>query len=421
MVYQRRHIVTESEKNRILGLYERPMLPESVVIAEWLSPDEKFCNFLDDLIDVENKVKICNIWENFDHFKFFLRHSFEVATNVSQEIKESVMESLNSFIITESNQDMTGLKPYVKELLYEADNIFTDAWNWAKDSANKAYSGTTSFINTSISGLKSLYKNISDGEWSKAFDLIKKGVLYVARSIRSAMYNPIGILLDAILIATGVGKGAQFVIWAIIVGLDIYELMTGNYEDPDLALPWRLLFFGIDIIGLVFAGVAAKTAKGPVGAIIRKFGAGMEGFSNAIKSNKIIQGIAQKILDSVGSAKGLIEKALASLKTSSPKIYNFISTPLSAIGKFLSRTVEIMTAGIKGGGKALSAPGNIVKTTLGGAKVGEVGKTIVNAGAPLVAIGAYTKNKERRAYKEIGDAIQGSNVKADYNSDQIDW
>ena len=36
MVYQRRQIITESERNRILGLYERPMLTDSIVIAEWL-------------------------------------------------------------------------------------------------------------------------------------------------------------------------------------------------------------------------------------------------------------------------------------------------------------------------------------------------------------------------------------------------
>lgn len=424
MVYQRRQIISESEQNRILGLYNRPIISESIVITEWLSPDEKFCIFLDDLIDVENKVKIGNIWENFDHFKFFLKHSFEVATNLPQDIKESVLTSLDSFLITESNQDMRGLKPYVKELLSE-DNVFTDAWNWAKETAHNAYTGTTSFVDKSISGLKQLYTNIKDGDWSKAFDLIKKGILYVARTIRSAMYNPIGILLDAILIATGVGKSAQFVIWAIIVGLDIYELMSGNYEDPDLALPWRLLFFGIDIIGLVFAGVAAKAAKGPIGALIRKFGSGMEGFSKAIKSNKFIQGTAQKILESANGAKGLIDKALASLKTKSPKIYNFISGPLSSFGKFLSKTIEYMSMGVKGAvkgtTKVLSAPGNVVKTALGGKGLGNVAKTTVNTVAPLAAIGTYQKNKERQAYKEIGDAISGSNVKANYNSDQIEW
>ena len=57
MVYQRRQIISESEQNRILGMYGRPISSESIVIAEWLSPDEKFCIFLDDLIDVENIEK----------------------------------------------------------------------------------------------------------------------------------------------------------------------------------------------------------------------------------------------------------------------------------------------------------------------------------------------------------------------------
>jgi hypothetical protein len=423
MVYQRRQIITESERNRILGLYERPMSMESVVIAEWLSPDEKFCIFLDDLIDVENKVKIGNIWENFDHFKFFLNHSFEVAANVSQEIKESVMESLKSFVITESNQDMSGLKPYVKELLKE--NVFGDAWDYAKETGSKAVQGVKDFTSKSWEGVKSLYKDISEGEWVKAFELIKKGMLYVARTIRSAIYNPIGILLDAILIATGVGKGAQFVVWAIIVGLDIYELTTGDVEDKDLTLPWRLLFLGVDIIGLVFAGVAAKAAKGVVGSAVRQFGSSLEGFSKALKSNKVLQGIAQKILDATKGASGLISKALSNLKTSSPKIFSFISTPLNAIGSFITKIVEVLSSGLKGtvkvGNKVLSAPGNAVKSALGNGGAGNLAKTMVNVGTPLVAAGVYSKNKEREAYKEVGDALQGSNVKANYDSDKIEW
>jgi hypothetical protein len=117
MLVQTRNVITENEKNRILGLHGRPQLPESVVISDWLSPDEKYCIFFDDLIDIENKTKIGNIWENFEHFKFFLKHSFEVATNVPQEIKESALTLINSFLITESNQNMVSLKPYVKELL----------------------------------------------------------------------------------------------------------------------------------------------------------------------------------------------------------------------------------------------------------------------------------------------------------------
>jgi len=73
MVYQRGQIITESERNRILGLYERPMLTDSIVIAEWLSPDEKFCIFLDDLIDIEIKSAYPIEYQCNTHFLIFTK------------------------------------------------------------------------------------------------------------------------------------------------------------------------------------------------------------------------------------------------------------------------------------------------------------------------------------------------------------
>lgn len=417
MVVQSRNIVTESERNRILGLYGRPQVPESVVIAEWLSPDEKYCIFFDDLIDIENKTKIGNIWENFDHFKFFLKHSFEVATNIPQEIKESVLETINSFLITESNQNMVGLKPFVKEFLNE--NVFKDAWNWTKDTAKSAVQGVKDFANTSIEGLKKLYTNIKDGEWRKAFEIIGKGVLYVARSIRSALYSPIGILLDAILIATGIGKSAQFVIWAVVVGLDVYELLSGNFEDPELAMPWRLLLFGVDILGLVFAGVAAKGAKTLVGSLIRQFGKGTEGITKAVQSSTALQGILKKMLGSAQSAGGLMQKAATHLKTKAPKIFNFLSGAFNAVGGFIKKMIEIIGSLLKGGFKAVSAPGKVVKNVLGGGKAGSAAQAALNVGAPTVALGAYQTGKERKQNDEFMAALQSNTTEPDYS--QIEW
>lgn len=417
MITQNKNIISESEKNRILGLYSRPQVSESVVITEWLSPDEKFCIFFDDLIDIQNKTKIGNIWENFDNFKFFLKHSFEVATNISQEIKESVLKSINSFVITESNQNMVGLKPYVKELVSE--NIFSDAVDWAKETGQNAVQGVKDFTSKSWEGLKKTHQYIKDAEWSKAFDIIKKGVLYVARSIRSALYNPIGILLDAILVATGIGKSAQFVIWAVVVGLDVYELLTGNYEDPDLAMPWRLLFLGVDILGLVTTGVIAKGAKTTIITSIKRFGKGTEGASKAIQSNKMLQGIVQKILSSAQGAGGLIQKASSLLQKSSPKIFNFLKSSFSAVGRFISKMVEMLSSLLKGSFKAVSAPGKAVKNVLGGGKLGSAAQATVNVAAPTVALGAYQKGKEKEQYRELSATIQGSTTKPDYDS--VEW
>lgn len=422
MVVQKHNIITESEKNRILGLYGRPQTSESIVIAEWLSPDEKFCIFLDDLIDIENKTKIGNIWENFDHFKFFLKHSFEVAKNIPQDIKESVLTSLNSFVITESNQNMVGLKPFVKELLNE--NIFKDAWDYTKDTVKGAVQGVKDFATTSWEGLKKLYTNIKDGDWKKAFEIIGKGMLYVARTIRSALYSPIGIILDAILVALTIGtfgasKYIQASVWAIVVGLDLYELLTGNFEEPDISMGWRLLFLGVDILGLVTTGVIAKGAKVTATTSMKTFGKSSQGLSKAVQSSKPLQGIVQRILNSAQGASSLIQKASANFAKYSPKLYNFLKVPFSALGRFLSKMIETLTSVLKGTFNVLGKPGRVVKSALGGGKVGTAAQTALNVGAPVVAFGAYQKGKERQQYQDLAAALQGSNVNPDYES--VDW
>jgi len=395
MVVQTRNLITENEKNRILGLYGRPQLPESVVISDWLSPDEKYCIFFDDLIDIENKTKIGNIWENFEHFKFFLKHSFEVATNVPQEIKESALTLINSFLITESNQNMASLKPYVKELLNE--NVFTDLGNWAVDTTKGTIQGIKNFTTTSIDGLKKLYTNIKDGDWKKALSLIGKGILYVARSIRSALYNPIGLLLDAILVATGIGKGVQWIPWAIVVALDVYEFITGNYEDPNLSMGWRLLFFGVDILGLVTAGIAAKGGRVIINGLIKRFGTTSEAIVKSVQSNKTLTGILENMLKSTSGASSLMQRASTHLQKNAPSIYNFLKGAFSAVGKFITMMVNFIKSILKGTFNAVSAPGRAVKTALGGGKAGIAAQQVVNVGVPIAAFGTYQQGKERKS------------------------
>lgn len=422
MVVQTRNIITESEKNRILGLYGRPQVPESIVIVEWLSPDEKYCIFLDELIDIQNKTKIGNIWENFDHFKFFLKHSFEVATTVPQEIKESVLTSLNSFLITESNQNMEGLKPFVKELLNE--NIFKDAWNYTKDTVVGTVQGIKDFATTSWEGLKKLYTNIKDGDWKKAFEIIGKGILYVCRTIRSALYNPIGIILDAILVSLtagtfGASKYIQASIWAIVVGLDLYELLTGDFEDPSLSMGWRLLFLGVDILGLVTTGVIAKGAKLSVTTSIKTFGKGSQGLSKAVQSSKPLQGIVKRILNSTQGASSLIQKASANFAKYSPKLYNFLKVPFSAFGRFLSKMVETLTSLLKGTFNALGKPGRVVKSALGGGKVGTAAQTMLNVGVPVIALGAHQQGKKREYENALELSLSNPNIESEYNYNEL--
>ena len=75
-------------------LTENVNTDSDVVITNWLSPDENYVIFLDELYDIKNKKLIGNIWENFDNFKFFLKHSFEVSKTVPQDIRESVLNNI---------------------------------------------------------------------------------------------------------------------------------------------------------------------------------------------------------------------------------------------------------------------------------------------------------------------------------------
>jgi hypothetical protein len=419
MVKQIRDIITEGERNEIRSMYGLTV-ESDIVILDWLSPDENYCIFLDELYDIQNKTKIGNIWENFDNFKFFLKHSFEVAKNIPQQIKEEVLISINNLILTEGNQNLSELKPFVKQMINE--NIFKDAWNWGKEQVKGAVKGVKDFAKTSWEGLKKTYNYIADGQWKEAFAIIGKGMLWVARKIRSALYHPVGLLLDAILIATGVGKGAQFVIWAVVVALDIYELMTGNYEE-EMSMGWRLLFLGVDIIGLVFAGVAAKSAKGVVGGLIRKFGRTAEGLSNAVKGNKVIQGILEKILNASKGASATIQKAMSYLQKNAPKLYSFFSGIMSGLSKFLTMMVNAVQKLLNIGGKVISAPGKLVTKiapqSTRGTKFVKGAAAAATAGVPILGIGAYSQGKKREYETAIETGLSNPSVESEYNYDDI--
>lgn len=398
MVVQRRMIITESERNNIRGMYGlNPITESDFIITDWLSPDEKYAIFLDELYDISNKVKIGNIWENFDNFKMFLKHSFEVAENVPTNIKESVLNSINSLVLTESTQNISHLKPYIKEMFITEGfgDWVNGASTWLKDTATNAASSTGEFFTKSLSGIQKVVNGITSGQWSEVLNLLKSGALYVARKIRSALYNPIGLILDAILIATGVGKSAQFVIWGIVVALDIYELISGDYEDKNDNFLVKLLFTGIDILGLVTTGIAAKSSKTMIGGMLRKFGTSTEGLSKAAKSNPQFKALLEKIVNLSSSASGKMGEVAMFLKTKSPMLYGFVSKILGGLGKFITKIIETIKAILGTAFKVVSAPGKSIERALGrGSKLGKGTKAAANTTAVVGGLGTYEKKKE---------------------------
>ena len=329
-------LITESQRDYISTLYGNEGFNlNSIVIKEWVSPDNKYLILLDDLYDLETKINLGNIWENFNNFKTFLLNIYETSKNASKKLKESVKELLGKIIINES-QNKIERKLIINSLINEDDNWFTDLGNWIGDKSKEAYLGTKEFVNKSYNGAKKLIGNISLGEWTKVLDLIKKGTIYIARSLRSAMYHPVGLALDAILVATGIGKSAQWIPWAIIVALDVYELSTGNYEDAESPMWMRYLFLGVDILGMLTAGGFAKATKTLISTTLKGAKTTKE-VTSVISKTPALKSFFIKLSEILGSAGTKMGEAISFLKTKFPKGAEFIEGIMGAFTRFVEK------------------------------------------------------------------------------------
>ncbi len=329
-------IITESQREYISSLYGNDDFNmNSIVIKEWVTPNNKYLILLDDLYDLETKVNLGNIWENFNNFKVFLLNIYETSQNLPEKLKESAKETLGKLIITESDNTIQR-KIIINSLINEEDNWFKDLSNWIGDKGKEAYLGTTEFVNKSYAGAKKLIGNISLGEWSKVLDLIKKGTIYVARSLRSAMYHPVGLALDAILVATGIGKTVQWIPWAIIVALDVYELSTGDYEDKESPMWMRYLFLGVDILGMLTAGGVAKATKTLITTSLKGVNT-TKGVASAISKTPSLKSFMLKLSEILGSAGTKMAEAISFLKTKFPKGAAFIEGIMGAFTRFVEK------------------------------------------------------------------------------------
>jgi len=372
-------IIQESEKQRILSNYvnTKDIMLENVVFTDWLSPDERYVIFLDDLIDLKEGKSLGNIWERPDNLILFLEHTFRVSS-LKKSIKEEARNVFDNLLLVENDVDLSSIKPLVKSYLQE--NLWDNFTSWVSDTAKSTVKGVSDFVVDSWDGIKKLGLAISKGDWNEILMLAKKGAKWLARKIRQAVYSPVGIIIDTILVATGIGKVPQLVVWAIVVGLDIYELVTGDYEDPTEPMWMRIVFFIIDVIGLVSAGSAAKAAKiSAEGAISAAKASGEVGKSLA--KNRGFMEMLKTGIDAL--------KSLPSKFTSAAKYFKE--------GTFFSKLFS----------KALSGISSFIKTIINGIKSlfksPALKPVLINLGL-LSAVGTYGEyQKEKQVASNKSD------------------
>jgi hypothetical protein len=368
------------EVNRIKNLFEgklgnvKPLLVEtskfrnddSVVITDWLSPDEKYIIFLDELYDLKEKKKYGDVWENTSNLIMFLEHTYKVS-NLNETIKEHASNVFSKILITENVIDLSSQKQKIKDLLLSEisfpswSDVGSSAKNWAKGAWDRTVTGIKDFGSDVASGVKKVGSAIASGDWNQVLDLLKKGAHYLARKIRQAVYSEAGMIIDTILIVTGIGKVAQFVVWAIVVALDIYEFTTGDYEHKEDPMWLRIIFFVIDIIGLVFAGVAAKAARtaaktAAVGVRTAEQGA------LAISKSPVLK--SALVTGTEALAKGSKKMTEAGVKLGTGKLGSWFGSMLGKMGSFFKYLGENLAKllswkAVKGAAKTTAIVGGI--------------------------------------------------------------
>jgi hypothetical protein len=291
-------------------------------------------------------------------------------SSLKKSIKEQASEVFGRVILTESNQDLTPLKPLIKQYLKEGlwDN-FTD---WVGDTAKSTVKGVKDFAVDSWEGIKEFGVAISKGDWNEIVSLMGRGVKWLARKLRQAIYSPVGLIVDAILVATGVGKGAQVVAWAIVVALDIYEFSTGDYEHSEDPMWMRVLFFGMDILGLVLAGVAAKAARTAIKAATAGARTAEEAGA-AIAKNPAAYAALETMAKASEKVPSMLNKSAGMMEKTFPKGANFVGKSVSNAPEALAKSKGVFSK-IWKGAKAGTKTGAIVGAIGTGEKYLQGGK-----------------------------------------------
>lgn len=219
---------------------------------------------------------------------------------------------------------------------------------------------------------------IQEGFWSTVWDgikgvggwigkniimpIINNGIIPFLRWVRRNSQTYAGIIIELILTFTPLVGGVKL-IYLLFIALDIYEIVTGDFDpkDPNRAkMPY--IFLLIDIVSWYFTGAVGKTLKAPVVAAKQTGKAIPKSFSWIFKQLKGV----------VGALKGAIDGILNFLKKLFPKsgVIGKIASGFSNVMKKLGEQLAELT-GVKATAQmAKNAPGTLLKRGATGGLIG---------------------------------------------------
>jgi len=329
MVYQTRNIVTESERNRIRGIHGFSPKKRDYIFEACVTVDGRYFVIQDEVFDIQEQKTIGNLWGSLDVFKTI----FE-SIKLEDEGYSQVRENILSLPILESQQNLYGLRDILLEFEFLQDT-------WLGRQFKKAGDSAVDFAKTSYEGVKKFGLAISQGDWMGILKLLGQGVKYLLRKLKDALYSNLGMIVDAILIATGVGAGAAKIAWGLVVALDAYQLISDDWPEEEKNDPFWLkcLFFGFDILGFVSAAAAAKAAKAgimPLKALVNS----PTRIAQYFEKNPKVKGMVTSMVDGIKQVPALLQSLMKTLATKFPKGASFINSILGGLKSISTRFTE---------------------------------------------------------------------------------
>lgn len=219
---------------------------------------------------------------------------------------------------------------------------------------------------------------IQEGFWSTVWDgikgagswigkniimpIINNGIIPFLRWVRRNSQTYAGIIIELILTFTPLVGGVKL-IYLLFIALDIYEIVTGDFDpkDPNRAkMPYIFLFF--DIIAFAFTGAVSKAAKAPI-LVAKQSGKAVP---------KSLTWIFKKFKSILGPLKSGLDGILNFLKKLFPKsgVVGKIASGFGNVMKKLGQELAELT-GVKATAQlAKQTPGKLLARASGGALVG---------------------------------------------------
>lgn len=329
MVYQTRNIVTESERNRISSVHGFLPSKRDYIFEACVTVDGRYFVVQDEVFDIQEQRTIGNLWGSLDTFKTIFEN-----VKLEDEGYSQIRENFLSLPILETQQNLYGLRDILLEFDFLQDT-------WLGRQFKNAGNSIVDFGKTSYEGLKKFGLAVSQGEWTNILKLLGQGVKYLLRKLKDAMYSNLGMIVDAILLATGVGAGATKIAWGLIVALDVYQITTNDWPEEEANDPFWLkcLFLGFDILGFVSAAAAAKAAKQgimPLKSIANSPSKVIQYF----EKNPKIKGMVTSMIEGMKKIPALLESVVTSISKKAPKIANFIKGVFGKLSSLSAKFTE---------------------------------------------------------------------------------